>query len=140
MGDQITEIGDRAFVNCSRLETIKLNNVETIGIGAFVGCSELNIVNNLSKVKTIDDFAFNGCKSLNIVDLSGIENADAIGIDAFNGSGLSSVTLPKASNNEDKARVKAIKDKIRGQVKKEITFINDPESNNSKSNNPESAK
>ena len=58
----VIEIQDYAFYNCSRLATLKLNQLETIGIRAFYNCSALREVLIPYSVATIQERAF-GCDS-----------------------------------------------------------------------------
>lgn len=71
------------------------NSVESIGYGAFSGCTSLTSVTIPNSVKSIDDDAFEYCTSLTSVTISnGVTN---IGHSAFFGCfGLTSVTIPNS--------------------------------------------
>ena len=57
----VTEIGSRAFDECSRLETITLpSGVTSIGDSAFSGCNSLASISIPSGVTSIGDSAFSG--------------------------------------------------------------------------------
>lgn len=78
--ETVTSIGDYAFQDCIRLNTIEMPGVRNIGIYAFNYCKDLEHL-DLSSVKTIGDYAFYRCKSINDIDCPSIET---IGSVAFN--------------------------------------------------------
>lgn len=81
-GENITEIGDNAFLGCSALTgSIEFNNVTNIGEGAFWGCGNggLNLTFNNLECKTIGLGAFNNFKGT--VNLYG--NVNYIAANAF---------------------------------------------------------
>lgn len=109
------------FSGCTNLETITLpDDLESIGLSAFHGCSKLNNIkskqkvtsdgngnsnisktttviekNGLpSKLKTIAHRAFRYCSSLSQIELP--ENLTSIGMGAFARSGLTSITIPNS--------------------------------------------
>ncbi len=115
IGSGITTIPDYAFYNCTALEEVDLGGVVEIEDFAFAGCKKLATI-NLGKVKTIGEMAFYNCKSLGEVALSSartigagafamygdvggvtslsIPVAVAIGYSAFEGTSITTVTLP----------------------------------------------
>ena len=130
--ENVEIIGGEAFRDCESLKDVNLSNVTTVGAEAFMGCTGLTRV-NLSNITTVGAEAFMDCTSLTEVDLRSIKNAKEIGMSAFCGcSALETVILPEAINDKDKVRVKAIKDKISGQVSQKIGFFNDPDSTDHK--------
>jgi hypothetical protein len=48
--DSVTEIQQQAFMNCTSLKTVTINNVNKIDTGAFYGCDSLTSVNIGSRV------------------------------------------------------------------------------------------
>ena len=66
----VNKVGYRTFQNCAKLESINLENVDTIDSEAFKGCSKLASV-NLSAIQYINTNAFEGCTKLASVELAG---------------------------------------------------------------------
>ena len=69
-------IPDRAFENCTTLESVRLVDVEVIGEHAFDGCVNLRKVDISGPLKLIKNYAFKGCRSLrhlNIPDTAKLE-------------------------------------------------------------------
>ena len=63
--DNVTEIGNWAFGECSGLTSITIpNGITIIGNGAFGRCSGLTSITIPNSVKSIGDFAFSECSSL----------------------------------------------------------------------------
>ena len=93
IGDMITEIGDRAFCNCSSLTSVTIpNSVTTIGIAAFYVCSSLTSITIPNSVTSIGIAAFYICSSLTSVTIG--NNVTSIGGSAFwNCSSLTSVII-----------------------------------------------
>jgi hypothetical protein len=113
IGDEVTTIGERAFMSCSGLTSITIpNSVMSIGNYAFSGCSGLMRV----KVPVTDYSAFcnnkvvgliysNIGKSISLIDTNGNEikeylipeDVTSIGNSAFRKcSGLTSITIPNS--------------------------------------------
>ena len=68
--DNLLNIGDRAFKDCSNLETISIpNTVTIIGKQAFMNCVKLYSVSIPNSVNMIEGRAFYGCSSLEIVEI-----------------------------------------------------------------------
>jgi|GEM_PF-3191799 len=66
--DGIKEIGDRAFLECKSLKTIKIpKSVTIIGKEAFGSCSKLEGIMLPSNLLEIKDRAFYGCNSLSTI-------------------------------------------------------------------------
>lgn len=110
--DSAVSVGDTAFYGCSSLRSIDLPladsvgemafyasglfsvnapNLKTIGKGGFQGCGYLSDV-ELPSVRTIGDSAFLYCGSLTAMDLP--VSLTRIGNDAFQFTGLRSITIP----------------------------------------------
>jgi hypothetical protein len=107
-GNQLMQIGIRAFQNCAALTSIVLpKNVSSLGSEldsstattkmttegyTFYGCSSLKSVELSDNIKVIGTYAFNGCISLESVKLP--SKLQAIGYYAFRDcSSLSTVTF-----------------------------------------------
>lgn len=72
MPDTVKTIGDWAFNECIKMETIKLSsNLEAIGENAFQRCDSLTEINVPETVTEIKDLAFTMCeklKNINVAD------------------------------------------------------------------------
>ena len=108
----VTQIGNNAFYNCSSLKSIVFEESEnelSIGTSAFsrtpittiafnrpalssIGASAFRYCTSLTSISTpnttIGDYAFSGCSSL-----SSFVCGDDIGVGAFKGSGITTITL-----------------------------------------------
>ena len=74
MSDNLTSIGNYAFWECSKLTSIDFsNNLEYIGQWAFAGCMELPSVTIPRSVKCIDLIAFQWCNKLTKVEVNSNE-------------------------------------------------------------------
>ena len=119
--DNITDLGEYAFYNCSSLNSVKLPaGITTIGNCTFKGCVNLTSIIIPSGVISIGSYAFGDCSSLSSIELSSgvitIENSafqsctsltnvsipssvTSIGSYAFKGcSSLSTIELPTNLN------------------------------------------
>ncbi len=91
----LTEIGNCAFLRCSKIITLTLpNSVTKIGGWAFQYCENLNSVLMSNSLKSIGESAFNSCRALKNISLPvGLES---IGDEAFRGCDiLSSLVVPE---------------------------------------------
>ena len=90
----VTSIADGAFI-WTKLETLKMPNVTSIGNEAFSGCYHLTSVTFPSGLTSIGNEAFSGCYNLTSVTFpSGLTS---IGTNAFyNCDALTSITLPSS--------------------------------------------
>ena len=69
--DSVTNIGNRAFYNCSGFDNIVLGNqIESVGYGAFSGCSGLTEITIPSTVTSIGSSAFSDCSNLTTVNFN----------------------------------------------------------------------
>ena len=93
-GMPVTEIGAKAFYDCSYITSITIpNSVTSIGTGAFYNCSSLTSVLIPDSVTSISNFAFEHCSSLTSVVIP--DSVTSIGDNAFcNCSSLTSVVIP----------------------------------------------
>ena len=109
----LSSIQGNAFWDCTNLTTIDLSNCTFVGENAFSYCAKLSNI-NLSKCKLLENGAFNYCTNLTEVDLSscsslaesvfrgcsnlktikGIENFTTIPANAFEGTGIETLSLP----------------------------------------------
>lgn len=97
-GYKVTEVGEQAFINCSRITSMTIgSNVTTISSLAFYGCSQLSNVYLPSSLTTIGRAAFCSCDALTSIVLpSQLTTIDAR---AFESSGLTSITIPASVTN-----------------------------------------
>lgn len=119
IGNDVTEIGDYAFYDCSELTNVTISNsVTSIGSGAFQGCSKLTSVTIPNSVTRIGSRAFYECSGLtsvtipnSVTDMGGItfyycirltsviigNSVTSIGNCAFQGcSKLTSINIPNS--------------------------------------------
>ncbi len=82
--DDVKKIEKYAFQNNAHLNELDLNQVETLGVGAFSGCPNLTSVTVPASVTEISDYAFNNCANLATVTYKG-SDLDRIGRYAFAG-------------------------------------------------------
>lgn len=83
------EIGDNAFKNCTLLATLNIGNATAIGPQAFKGCAFTSL--DMPAVTLIEGLALWNCSNLAQVTIPILETILAGG---FNGTGLTSITLP----------------------------------------------
>lgn len=80
-----TAIGDYAFSQCEKLESINnWNNVEIISPYSFYKCESIGKISLPTKLKTISEYAFSGCNKMYINNNS-LKNVTSIGHYAFSG-------------------------------------------------------
>ncbi|MGI5079102.1 leucine-rich repeat domain-containing protein [Treponema denticola] len=90
----VTEIDDRAFLGCTRLESIDLSactSLTAIKLAAFTGCTSLKAVQLPQSLTTIGHFAFKDCKALKEVELP--QSLTVIGTDAFKGCSIETLVI-----------------------------------------------
>lgn len=89
----VTSIGEKAFENCSLLESLTLGaSLETIGASAFSGCTKLSELTIPNSVSTIESCAFAGCDGLTKVSTDNISPL-AITDDVFSENAYANATL-----------------------------------------------
>ncbi len=101
LNDEIIQIGEFCFDNCTKITEVNLPNISIIPASLFSGCVSLSKFTINSSVDTIGESAFKGCSSLSSINskVAGefiIPNAImSIGSGAFNGCFLiKNITLP----------------------------------------------
>lgn len=65
---QITQIGAYAFQHCKGLTSFDFSNIESIGNGAFLGCSNLELNEFPSKVTWVSRKMFEGCDKVSFTN------------------------------------------------------------------------
>jgi hypothetical protein len=98
VGNTVTYIGGKAFLNCTGLTSLTIgNSVTSVGEESFYGCSSLTTsLAFFQSLKTIGSSAFNGCKKLPSITIP--NSVTSIGENAF-----SNCTLLKDVTFEDGA-------------------------------------
>ena len=90
----VTEIDLRAFLGCTRLESIDLSactSLTAIKLAAFKGCTSLKAVQLPQSLTTIGISAFKDCKALKEVELP--QSLTVIGTDAFKGCSIETLVI-----------------------------------------------
>ena len=86
-----TVVGENAFSNCAKLSNINLSKCKLLGNGAFSQCTELTEV-DLSSCSSLAESVFMECSNLKTI--KGIENFTTIPANAFEGTGIETLSLP----------------------------------------------
>ena len=90
----VTQIGIRAFANCTEITKITLPETVTgIDAYAFSGCTSLAQINIPEKTEYIGNFAFKGCEKLTEIELP--DGLTEIRQGAFNDCDLLKINIPK---------------------------------------------
>lgn len=99
ISNDVTTIGDFAFIDCSNLESVKIgNSVTTIGNSAFSGCTSLTSITIPDNVTIFGNGAFEDCTNLTNIVIP--ENVTSIGYDAFcDCTSLTSISIPDKVTN-----------------------------------------
>ncbi|MBO6285989.1 MAG: leucine-rich repeat protein, partial [Bacilli bacterium] len=80
IGENVTSIGDQAFMNCAQLTSVTLGqSLTNIGVSAFANCISLTSVTTPYSLKVLGDYTFEGCSNITEVVLRG----DDLNIGAF---------------------------------------------------------
>lgn len=88
-------IGENAFASCTGITQIVIPEGKTwIKAGEFSRCTNLQSIIIPESVTTIDQWAFSGCTNLKEVKLP--SNLQYIGENAFGGTALTSIEIPKS--------------------------------------------
>lgn len=101
--DSVSKIGKNAFSCCGYIDSIIIpDSVTEIGNGAFSYCTGLSAVNISDNVTEIGEQTFISCRYLKTIELP--SNLTTIGYDAFYGTGITNIKVPKTVTTiEDRA-------------------------------------
>jgi hypothetical protein len=93
--ERITKIAPMAFGNTTHLKEVKLSpNMSMINARAFYNCESLERIEIPEYIFKIEEMAFYNCKNLKEVILD--EGLIRIGYDAFQNSGIETITIPSS--------------------------------------------
>ena len=94
--NDVTIIGNFAFVSCSSLSSINIpSSITSIGEFTFSDCGSLQSINIPSSVTSIGIYAFNRCGSLQSINIPSDSKLTSIGHCAFSDcSSLQSINIP----------------------------------------------
>ena len=92
--DNVTTVGDQAFIFCSKLTSIVFHeNVNYVGLDNFYGCSSLENVNLPNSMTSIPETLFANCASLTSITIP--DNVESINYRGFSDcKGLKEVVMP----------------------------------------------
>ena len=82
--NSLTGIWAYAFKDCADLATAELNNVRSLGSGAFQNCTALQSVVLSDRMTELSDHIFDGCTALAEINMP--DNAIAVPFSMFNGT------------------------------------------------------
>lgn len=82
--NSLTGIWAYAFKDCADLATAELNNVRSLGSGAFQNCTALQSVVLSDRMTELSDHVFDGCTALAEINMP--DNAIAVPFSMFNGT------------------------------------------------------
>jgi hypothetical protein len=90
----VVTLEKKSFYNCMNLKSVVLSgSVKVLGNESFYGCDSLSSVTLYKNLTYIGDYCFFGCKNLDTITLP--DSLTVISFQAFGGSGLTSVKIPK---------------------------------------------
>ena len=93
--DTITEIGEWAFYECVKLKEINLpDSIKVIGDRAFEKCTSLENLSVPNGILEISENAFKNCSGFNNSDLVLPDTIQKVGMGAFSGTKIKSLTTP----------------------------------------------
>lgn len=120
----VTEIGNRAFSNCTALENVILpNTLQTIGDRAFANCIQLTEITVPGGVEAIGFNVFNSCRSLAKVTLSeGVKRIEG-GSTFANCSALTEVNLPNSLTYIDTSSFSNCTNLTEIEIPENVTYI-----------------
>jgi hypothetical protein len=91
-------IGTKAFLNCSFLHTVLIENGPNkvfIGASAFSNCSSLSSIILPNSIVRIDGMAFSSCFNLIDVNIEDGPNKCHFGVGVFKNCGIQNIKIPK---------------------------------------------
>lgn len=92
ISDSVKVIGESAFQDCNLLKDVKLPTaLREVGSSIFLGCASLRDIQLPDTLEDLSVLMFSDCKSLTQINLP--DGITVIPINAFNGSGLTSIDL-----------------------------------------------
>lgn len=98
--DNLEQIEENAFSNCTCIKEINLKNLNEIGSYAFSNCSELVDVKFTASIKRLGVGCFSYCTSIKEVVIG--PSVEQIGEDLFRGcTGLEKITIPFVGRTKD---------------------------------------
>lgn len=77
-----TIIDEKAFMDCTNLKILVLDNIKTINSEAFSGCSNLKVITLPETVQLLSSKAFYGCKNVEMITINSV-NAPNLGSTPF---------------------------------------------------------
>ena len=93
---EVSYYANGVFVDCTNLKSITIpEGVNKIGMLAFYRCTNLESITIPEGVTLIDMSAFDGCTNLKSITIP--DTVTQIGYQAFMGTGLKSITIPKGA-------------------------------------------
>ena len=97
--ESLEVIEDReAFINATSLVKVNIpSKITTLPNKCFIGCTSLTTVTGCAGLATLGEQVFQNCPLTN-TDTSIFSSLESIGYAAFYGSGISSISLPKATS------------------------------------------
>ena len=96
--DHVTKLKDYAFKDCASLVSVDLNKVQSLGYGAFYGCSKLQSIDIPATITALQPYTFGECAALSSVTIRA-QNLSMMGEFLFSGcKSLTSYTLPTSVN------------------------------------------
>ena len=96
VNDDLTEVGGYAFAHCALLTSATFTKVTKVGEGAFYFCRSLESI-SLPEVKEIERYSFGWCSSLKSISIP--STIQSININAFNGTGITTINIDKPADS-----------------------------------------
>ena len=95
IGNNITSIGDYAFIGCQQLSSLTIGTgVQTIGTNTFDHCDALTEVTLPASVSTLNAGAFKNCVGLTRLNIQKSDALVTLGSSGLNGTALQYIVVP----------------------------------------------